>query len=334
MSEAPDDGRWSVERAARWRDTCPWLVGCNFLPSTAVNDTEMWQGETFDPATIDRELGWAHGLGFNSCRIFLQYIVYEADPEGFLRRFDDFLSLADGNGLSVMPILFDDCAFAGKAPYRGRQADPVPGVHNSGWVPSPAPAAVTDREQWLTLQAYVQTVVGHHADDPRVVVWDLYNEPGASGMGDASLPLVEATFGWAREMGPTQPLTVGSWTDSPMNERVWALSDVISFHDYGDLDRMRTSVDGLRCYDRPILCTEWMARTQGSRLGSHLPYLKAEGVAAYSWGLVAGRTQTYYPWGSQPGTPEPEVWFHDILRPDGTPFDAREAQAIGQAASR
>jgi len=59
--EAPE--RWSAEKANAWYDRLPWLVGCNFIPSTAVNQLEMWQAETFDADTIDRELGWAKGVG-------------------------------------------------------------------------------------------------------------------------------------------------------------------------------------------------------------------------------------------------------------------------------
>jgi len=90
----PGETRWEAGRAWRWYRALPWLCGFNYVPSTAINTTEMWQAETFDAQTIDRELGWAHSLGLNSCRVFLQYLVWEGDPEGFLARLERFLVLA------------------------------------------------------------------------------------------------------------------------------------------------------------------------------------------------------------------------------------------------
>ena len=205
-------GQWTIPQAAAWQAQQPWLIGFNFVPSTAVNDTEIWQAESFDPATIERELGWAEGLGFNSCRIFFQYIVWQADPAGFKQRFTQVLEIANKHHLSVMPVLFDDCAFdAQRDPYLGKQENPIPGTSNARWVPSPGLKRVTDPATWPDLEKYVKDLVGSFKDDRRIVLWDLYNEPGASGLGNKSLPLVEATFAWARQAKPSQPLTVGDW---------------------------------------------------------------------------------------------------------------------------
>lgn len=76
-----------------------WIVGCDYVPSTAINQIEMWQAETFDPETIDRELGFAEGLGFNTVRIFFSNLVYTADPAGFKERFSQFLELCDKHGI-------------------------------------------------------------------------------------------------------------------------------------------------------------------------------------------------------------------------------------------
>jgi hypothetical protein len=321
--------RWTPERAWAWHHAHPWLVGCNFLPSTAVNDVEMWRKESFDPTTIDRELGWAQELGFNTGRVFLNFVIWREDADGLKQRFAEFLKIADRHGISVMPILFDDCNFAGRAAAVGPQPAPVPGVHNSQWVSSPPLAMVTDRAAWPALEQYVKDLVGAFARDRRIVVWDLYNEPG-NGMGEKSRPLVEAAFAWAREMKPTQPLTVGAWTDfnSSFSRRKMELSDVVSFHAYDGLAGTEAKVKICREYGRPILCTEWMARGHGSRFETHLPYFKENRIACWNWGLVAGRTQTYFPWGSPQGAPEPKLWHHDIFRADGTPFHAREVESI------
>lgn len=182
--------RWSPERAWKWYAAVGPICGCNYLPRSAVNSTEMWQRESFDPRTIDQELGWAKRCGLNSVRVFVQYIVYEADPEGLIERMERFLEIADGHRISVMFILLDDCFKP--EPKLGKQPDPVPGVHNSQWTSSPGERRKR-RENWPALEKYVKQVVGHFARDQRVIVWDLYNEPKKE-----SRPLVEAAFAWAR----------------------------------------------------------------------------------------------------------------------------------------
>src|SRR5579883_3168989 len=57
--------RWSAAKANKWYSEHKWICGANFLPSTAINQLEMWQADTFDSATIDRELGYAEKIGFN-----------------------------------------------------------------------------------------------------------------------------------------------------------------------------------------------------------------------------------------------------------------------------
>ena len=322
--------RWPEEKAWEWYAKQYWLFGCNFLPSTAVNDTEMWQAETFDPNTIDRELAWARGLGYNSCRVFIQYIVWKQDPKGFKNRFDQFLSIAEKHEICVMPTLFDDCAFdAGRDPYPGKQDDPVPGTSNARWVPSPGLKLVTDKSAWPDLEKYVKDIVGIYGNDKRIVLWDLYNEPGNSGMGNKSLPLVEAVFNWARQAKPSQPLTIGVWGGpKEISDKQIEFSDVISFHFYGDYDGMKNRITDLKKFNRPVICTEWMARTLGSKYETELPLFKQETVGCYNWGLVNGRTQCQYPWGSPKDAPEPQVWFHDLLRRDGSPKNPDEIAFI------
>jgi hypothetical protein len=315
-------GRWPADKAREWYEKQPWLIGCNFLPSTAVNDVEMWQAETFDPKTIERELGWAHGLGFNTVRVFVNYVVWKADAEGLKKRLDQFLAIADRQGVKTVVILLDDCFK--QNPHAGKQDEPIPGVHNSQWVASPGARMVDDTRTWDDLERYVKDMVKTFAHDRRIVVWDLYNEPSRS------LPLVEAAFRWARQAGPDQPLTTCVYGGSCDPKRLAEISDVVSFHCYGPLADMKKAVEQLAAAKRPLLCTEWMCRPN-SRFETHLPYLKEHKVGAWSWGLVAGRTQTYFPWGSPQGAAEPKLWFHDIFRADGTPFDAGEVRCIRMA---
>jgi len=228
-----------------------------------------------------------------------------------------------------MPILFDDCNFAGCVAQANKQPDPVPGVHNSQWVSSPPLAMVTDRSAWPLLEQYVKDLVGTFARDRRIVVWDLYNEPG-NGMDARSQSLMEAAFAWAREIEPIQPLTTGAWTDfnSPFSRRMMELSDVVSFHGYDPVPDIEAKLKTCAAYGRPVLCTEWLVRRNGNTFEQILPLFHDRKIGCCNWGLVAGRTQTYFPWGSPKGAPEPKVWQHDTLRANGTPFDAREVQFI------
>ena len=292
----------------------------------------MWQAETFDPATIDRELSWGQEIGYNVCRVFLQELVFAADPDGFLSLFDQFLSIAHRRGYHTMPILFDDCAFAGKAPYLGPQAAPIPSVHNSQWTPSPAVERVNNPAEWPALETYASSTVAAFRGDERILTWDVYNEPGNSAQRAKSLPLLRAASEWVRAANPTQPVTIAVWDDDlrELNAASLELSDVISFHRYGDAADLTQIIQALKTYNRPILCTEWMARTLNSRFETHLPIFQVERVAAIQWGLVAGRTQTYFPWGTPENAPGPELWFHDILRADGTPYNAQEIGFLKQ----
>lgn len=326
--------RWDEARAWDWYKRIGWLRGCNYIPRTAVNTIEMWQQETFDERTIDEELGWAEEIRLNSIRVFLHYLVWEADPSGFKKRLDRFLSIAHKHKISAMLVLFDDCW--NQEPKLGPQEPPIPGVHNSRWVASPGRSRVLDRNSWKGLEKFVKDVVGSFAKDERVVAWDLYNEPGNEGMGEKSLPLVEAAFEWAREVSPSQPLTVGLWADfqDEMHRRFAELSDVISFHAYDPPEGVRAKIEFLQRFKRPILCTEFLRRQVGNTFAALLPLFAQHKVGWYFWGLVAGKTQTYLDWSSKPGDPPPKIWQHDLLHPDGTPFDPAEVELLREWAGK
>src|SRR5881398_2588705 len=147
-----DQPRWSADQANVWYAKQPWLVGCNFSPSTAINQLEMWQADTFDLKTIDRELGWAEGLGFNSVRVFLHDLAWRQDKEGFLKRMDQFLDAANKHHIGVDFVLFD--SVWDPHPKAGKQREPRPGVHNSGWVQSPGADDLVNRDRHKVLEAY------------------------------------------------------------------------------------------------------------------------------------------------------------------------------------
>ncbi|UYZ63855.1 glycoside hydrolase 5 family protein [Hymenobacter weizhouensis] len=320
---------WPAAKAWAWYAKVGAIRGVNYVPSTAVNMLEWWQAETFDPTTIDRELGYARAVGYTSVRCNLPELVWEHDPAGLKKRLATFLGLAHKHGLTVMLCLFDDVNFAKANPQLGPQPAPVPGVHNSRWVPSPAPADVDNRRRWPVFERYVKDIVGTFARDERVLVWDLYNEPGNGGLFTRSLPLMEAAFGWARQMRPVQPLTTGPFIFyfTKPTRRMYELSDIISFHHYGTAAEAEKLIQKLQVYGRPLVCTETVRRVPGKDYADLLPVYARHRVSWYSWGLVAGKQQTYLPWETTDQTIN-DPWHWDMLYPDGRPYRPAEVALI------
>ena len=320
--------RWSTEKANNWYRKLPWLVGCNFIPSTAINQLEMFQKKYFDAATIDRELGWAAKLGFNTMRVYLHDLLWEADQEGFKKTLDKYLSISSKHGISTLFTVFDDCWDAN--PKLGKQRKPAQGTHNSGWVQSPGSKIVNDTKHWGRLERYVKGLLRGFGEDERVIFWDLYNEPGNRGQSVKSLPLLKKVFEWAREAGPSQPLTSGvhSYEYYSLNSVQLNESDIITFHKYDTVNSLRKDILELKALERPVICTEYMARTRGSTFETQLPVFKSEKVGCYNWGLVSGKTNTIFQWGKIESEKEPLTWFHDILRRNGTPYSKYETDFL------
>lgn len=345
---AAADIPWTPQQANAWYAQQPWLVGSNFIPSTAINELEMWQADSFDLPTIDRELGWAQSLGMNTMRVFLHNLLWQQDSAGFVNRMDQFLTVADKHHIRIMFVLLD--SVWDPNPRLGKQREPRPHVHNSGWLQAPGAEVLKDESRWdRDLKPYIVGVISHFRDDKRVVIWDLMNEPDndSSQYKDTELPnkaevalrLLQREWKWARSARPSQPLTSGVWKGDWSDGGLSAMarfqlenSDVITFHCYDPPDAMKKRIASLRRFHRPVICTEYMARPLGSTFSAILPMLKEEKVGAYNWGFVNGKTQTIYPWDSWEKTysSEPPLWFHDIFRNDGKPYDPQETGLIKQ----
>jgi len=315
--------RRNAERVQAHRNRFPWSAGANFYPSNAGNQIEMWRAETFSPDLIDRELGFAQGIGMNLMRVYLHDLVHLHDPDGFLARMDQYLAVAHARGIATLFVFFDDC-WASDFRY-GPQPEPKPFTHNSVWLQSPGNRITEDPSQWGRLERYVRGVLARFKDDPRIYGWDLYNEPNNNETRrDESLPLLREVFGWARAVDPSQPLTVGLWNFGPEHEELNAFqaahSDILSYHSYDPNPAFTERVKAMEALadGRRILCSEYMARTQNNTVPEMLPILRAHGIDAINWGLVDGKTQTKYPWGWSAEKGEPPVWFHDLFNPDGT----------------
>jgi hypothetical protein len=346
-------GQWTAARANEWYAQQPWLVGCNFSPSTAINQLEMWQADTFDPETIDRELGWAEQIGFTSVRVFLHHLLWEQDRAGFLQRMDQFLAIAAKHKIGVMFVPFD--GVWDPFPKLGKQRDPKPHVHNSGWMQSPGVEILKDPSKHESLKPYIVGIISHFKNDQRIHMWDMFNEPDninrpaydklePTNKLDFAVTLLKKSFQWAREVNPSQPITAGVWLGdwgdpaklSPMEKFMLDESDIITFHNYADLAEVKRCVTNLKRYHRPIVCTEFMARPRKSTFDPLLDYFQKENIGAYCWGFVSGKSQTIYPWETwtKTYTAEPEVWFHDIFRKDGTAFDPKETNYIKSVTAR
>jgi hypothetical protein len=348
--DGPAAARWSEPAASDWYARQPWLLGSNYIPASAINELEMWQADTFDANRIDKELGWAESIGLNTMRIFLHDLPWQQDPKGFQKRIEALLKIADKHHIKPLFVLFDSCWDPN--PRLGQQREPRPGVHNSGWVQSPGAKALQDSSQYPRLEAYVKGVVAAFNKDKRILGWDVWNEPDNTNQGSYGqqephdkaalvLALLPEVFAWAREAHPSQPLTSGVWKGdwsspdrlSPTEKTQLQQSDIVSFHSYDKPEIFEQRILSLQQYRRPIICTEYMARGNGSTFQGSLPIAKKYHVAAINWGLVAGKTQTYLPWDSwqRPYVDrEPAIWFHEIFRTDGQPYKQEEVDFIRQ----
>lgn len=338
---------WTKEQANTWYAKQPWLVGANFLPSSAINELEMWQAASFDTVTIARELKWAASLGMNTMRIFLHDLAWLQDPQGFKKRIEIFLRIASRYNIKPVFVLFDSCW--DPFPHTGKQHEPAPFLHNSGWVQSPGADALKDAQQYPRLKKYVQDIVAAFSNDKRVLSWDVWNEPDNTNNSSYGRfepynkvelvhKLLKNVFVWARAANPSQPLTAGIWAGNwishdslrPIEKMMIEESDIISFHNYDNGENFEQRIIWLQRYGRPIICTEYMSRGNGSTFEGSMPPAKKHKVAVYNWGLVDGKSQTIYPWDSWQikYTYEPALWFHDIFRKDGSAYKQTEVDFI------
>ncbi|MCW0484506.1 hypothetical protein [Gaoshiqia sediminis] len=320
---------WTKEQAKAWVDEHGWLRGANFNPSTAINQLETWQAESFDPETIDRELGWAEEIGLNCMRVYLHHVAWEVDKEGFKNRMKQYLDIADSHGIKTIFVFFDDCW---NPTYKaGKQPDPKPGVHNSGWVRDPGELIFLDENLMPLLEEYVKDVLTTFKDDKRIAIWDLYNEPGNNNLKNSSMPLLRNVFRWGWEVRPSQPLSAGVWnlSLSDLNKFQVENSDIITYHNYKGPEEHQAAIDTLKLIGRPLVCTEYMARRNNSLFQNIMPILKQENIGAINWGLVDGKSNTKYAWSEPiPDGSEPPLWFHEIFRKDGTPYKQEEVDLI------
>ena len=352
--------KWREERAWQWYNSRPWIMGCNHVTGSVRNRIEMWQDETFAESLrkTEREFELAARTGFNAIRVMLPFFVWKHQREKFLEHLKEYVECASRNGLGVMIVLFNDCLIPKRIadrtppPKFGPQPDPDWGYHGGtkvtpfdgsrevGWWDGDDPAI------WPEKEAYVRDLVGLFGRDERILMWDIWNEPGNNNRETRSLPLMEKVFGWVRELNPIQPLTACAWDfegnyqvpptfyDNPMSisaveRRAIELSDIITFHCYGKYDNVRFVTEQLKKFHRPIMNTEWLHRILHNNVEDILPYFAREHIGSFHWGLVNGYGQFHEPWEFLRSLADKhdwamDRWQHDIYRSDFTPYDEKE----------
>ena len=348
--------RWSIDKAWTWYNSRPWLRGCNYMSADCANRVDQWQELGFEERfkTTESEFKLLKQTGFNTIRIIPEFVVWQQEHDGFMQRFERYLSLCNKYGISCMVVLANDCMppktdkwempYIGEQHYdwgyHGGKKHSQHGVHLG-----PAPHFYLDdeksREEYLKM---VRELVTTYKDDERICVWDVYNEPGNSRRGAITLPNVKRMFEVVRECDPCQPLTSGVFAPKGDEDIPWTEveryildnSDIISYHSYAKfLDHIRL-IKRLKKEGRPIINTEWLGRTLGNTVFDNFPLFYLENIGCYNWGFVAGKYQTYEPWEATWAQYEAgertdvdfTKWFHDLYRPNHRPYDPKEIELI------
>ncbi|MBP3381696.1 MAG: cellulase family glycosylhydrolase [Clostridia bacterium] len=345
---------WSKERANEWYNARPWIRGCNFMGSDCANRIDQWQEEGFEErlAVADTELELVAKTGFNSIRIIPEFYVWKHQHDGFMDRFERYIATAAKHGISCMVVFGNDCMppkeealkrfHLGKQNvdwgyHGGRKVSQHGAQAGPGYHLLDEPELAKEHYEW------VREIVTKYKDDERIIMWDVFNEPGNSNRGNLSMPHLKEFFRIIREIDPIQPLTVGIWNTSKGLSGIseierYALenSDIISFHNYGSYIENVKLIKELKAFGRPLVNTEWLARCLDNNVQEIFPLFYLENIGCYNWGFVAGKYQTYEPWNSvwEQYAENPQMkwdftkWFHDLYRPNLRPYDPKEIELI------
>ena len=355
-------GPWTKEKAWEWYRAQPWIRGCNYMPASCANRVDQWQAlgceERF--AEMERELQVAEDIGFNTLRLLVElqgFGVWLADREGFLDRFDRTLAVMARHGMRAIIVLGNDCMRPKRVwqlPKPGPQTFDL-GYHGGrrlsqhGSFPGEMGySQVDDPELKPKFFEMCAELLGKYRDDARILFWNLWNEPGSSYRGEASVGPLREMFELAWGINPSQPLAADIWAGdygtSPdgankAQRLAGELSDIVSYHCYGNYETQVQTIHKLRrYYGRPLVNTEWLARVLGNDVFSAYPLFWLERIGCTCWGFVAGKYQTFEPWEGmwkriEKGDPAAKdwdmtKWFHDLIRPSLRPYDPKEIDVI------
>ncbi len=285
------------------------IRGLNYIASYAPSDVAMWR--FYDREQIDRELGLIKGLGTNSIRVWLAWVVYDVEGDKFTDKFIDFLGLCDKHRLTVMPILWDSCF--------GDELSDYEDIRD--WVANPGTRRVSDPVFREKGDAYVRAVVSAGSGSPSILMWDIMNEPSGPNVN----PWLEHYCKLVKSIDPKHPVTIG-WAHASGNEVSAQWVDVMSYHPYGIFDKNRQIWTDrvLRiaraCGNKPILATEAGGPGLGQRYEECIASFDKLGVGFYLFEAMVGKNR-----------------FSNItgfFYPDGTPREAGPVDAFQSLARR
>lgn len=345
--------KWSKERAWAWYDAQPWIRGYCTYPSNCVNRIAMWQEHRHDEvmAQLDYEFALAAETGFNAVRAIVQFDVWLYQHDSFMRNLEDYISVADKHGQKVMLVIGNDCTVAKsrwKPPVFGEQRvdwgyhSGIKGGQHAGDYREPGYMLADDGELLPRFYEMIDEIAAAYAKDTRVQIWDVWNEIGNSNRGVMSVEMMKRAFEIIRSHEPVQPLTACVWRSreamhgefSAEELAALELSDIISFHCYMSFPDTVAMIEVLKSrFGRPMVCTEWLHRIEHNEVEQIFPLFYLEKIGSYHWGLVAGYSQTYEPWGryyNDMDNPRYDLskWQHDIFRFNGKPYDAAEIRVF------
>lgn len=346
--------KWTKERAWEWYNKQPWIRGFCYYPSCCLNMIEMWQEYNWDKvkATMEKEMAIAKEWGFNAVRILTLFDLYLDQPEAHLNHLEEFIQICDKNQIKVMVCIGNDCLVSKsnyKKPSYGEQEYDL-GYH-SGKAISPhivmnEPGyALADEPEYFDLYLeYVEAIISKYAKDERVLLWDIYNEPGNSRRGMMSYKVMEESFKIARKYDTIQPCAACCWSynekDEPYKEielKALEMSDVILYHGYMNYKKHKRTVKFLKkTYERPLFNTEWLHRIWHNDVEHFFPYFRKNKIAAFNWGFVRGKSQTNEPWEwlfneyhlGHGKDWDFTKWQHDLIRSNLEPYDFKEYEII------
>lgn len=347
--------QWSNEKIWEWYNSRPWIRGCNYMSADCANGIDQWQEYQFEERfeTTKKELALMSELGYNSIRIRPEFFVWEKEHDGFMERFERYIELAAQNGISCMVIFGNDCCppkeEALNRLYLGEQHVDW-GYHGGrkvsqhGTFAGAGYSLLDDAEYAEKHYEFVREIVEKYKNDERIIIWDVFNEPGNSKRNSMSLPHMKKFFEIIRSIDPIQPLTVGIWSQTTELKNLTEAekyglenSDIVSYHNYGTYENNIQELKVLKKLGRPILNTEWLNRCGGNTIEELFPLFYLEKVGCYNWGFVAGKYQTYEPHNSVWDNYKSEYykynfdftkWFHDIYRPSHNPYNPKETELI------
>jgi hypothetical protein len=299
------------------REALQNIRGFNYTPSTATNDISFWRD--YDEALVERELGYAKRLGLNSARVFLAYVVWEREPEAFIRRLRHFVRAAHALGIRTMPVVWDSCF---------SEVEPSYEADINDWIPNPGVMHLGE-DFWPKGEQYCQALVEGLRDEPGLLMWDVMNEPlmtsWVHNAGAEKAARIETIWKFVRhfcdvfgKIDSQHPTTVGVHAAENL-EVIGEASDVLSFHDYSATREAigRTLDLGLehaRRLNKPVFVSEISCLARANPYDVSIQACMERGLGWFTWELMIGKS----------------MWrdIHGIVYPDGTVRDPSIVAAV------